>query len=199
MEPGRGSSTLSGRRLEVFDLDDTLFISLGEHAPSASSIGRDGEARRLSRHDDMVQAMRRGDSVSFEEFRQAWRLERAARPILGMVGRVIRASEAGDAFILTARADLDCKRTVGRFLRKHGIDFSRVRVKRAGNRANLHYVERKALEARNLLSAREYALARFYDDAPEYLDAYARLRHYFRRTRIELYRVDGGVPRLYRT
>lgn len=153
--------------LNIFDIDDTLFMSTAKTA-----VVKDGKVlRKLDTKELLHYKLGPGERFDFGEFKSGKHFYDTATPIEKMIRRAQQAVH-GDTdsktIIITARADLSDKDLFLQKFREHGFPIDKVHVERAGNvtRAGSSSALAKAFIIRKYINSGLYNRIRMWDDHP---------------------------------
>ena len=162
------------RVLYAFDLDDTLFWQ--EKDGAASITVRDGEGRLVSRVDTAQYhsyKLKPGEFFDYSELKDSAHFANTSKPIGRMIKKLRKVLEKHRVEIITARADFNDKDLFVNTLHSHGIDTTRIHVRRCGNYGHLPNSKmRKVHQFELLIDEWKYDEIHFYDDVQENLDAF---------------------------
>lgn len=153
--------------LNIFDIDDTLFMST-----SRTAVVKDGKIlRKLDTRELLHYKLKPGEKFDFSEFRSGQHFYDTATPIEKMIRRAQRAVHGKSnsrTVIITARSDLSDKDLFLQKFREHGFPIDQVYVERAGNvksRGTSSPLS-KALIIRKYIATGQYNRIRMWDDHP---------------------------------
>lgn len=181
------------RVLHSFDLDETLFTHDHETLRILVKDEQGKVVASLSNTEFNAYSLKPGESFDFSNFRSSALFKITAKPVPEMIAKVKELVANGfKVEILTARADLDCQRTFADTLSAHGIDISKVHVRRAGNTQIPSTGQAKLEVLTNLLKENAYAEVHFYDDALSNLKAVEQLKARYPSLALTTYLVEVG-------
>ena len=170
------------KSLYVFDIDDTLFQTTAR----AKVTNSEGKVKYLNSQELKDFECKYDKKISYDEFRSTKKFieeSRPLHPILKIAQRCINETVFGSqTILLTARADLDCKRKFLEYLSSSGLDMSKTYVERAGNLSHLRTPEAKKLIIRNYLKLDHYDEAWLFDDSLKNINSFKELRKIFPKT-----------------
>ena len=166
------------KSIHFFDLDDTLF-----HHP------KDGTGVKVhvqNQHGKRVKTLSSGEYNSYKlpaghkhdysEFASSHIFADTAKPIKKTLKKLHSiVGKGGKAEILTARSDMDDKDHFSRHLGKHGIDTSKVHVRRSGNLGGTA-PENKKNVVHELINKHGYKDVHLYDDHHPNLEHFLSLK-----------------------
>ena len=159
-----------------FDMDDTLFHH-EQHKLRVHVNDQHGRrVRTLSNHEYNTHELPEGHHYDFGEFKSSDVFKESAKPIKKMINKLKAIhNNGGKTEIVTARQDLDDKDKFAHHLKKFGIDIDKIHVHRAGNLKG-KASDTKAQVIHDLISKHGYNKVHLYDDAPENLDKFLKLK-----------------------
>lgn len=189
--------------LNIFDIDDTLFIS----SAKTRVVDAQGQIKhRLGTKGRAEYKLKPGENFDFMEYGSAQHFYDTATPIEKMLRRAKWVVKTQGPFsktvIVTARADLDDKDLFLKKFREHGFPIDSVHVHRAGN-LNYKYGGEpqvaKSVVIRKYLTSGRFNRVRMWDDHSNNLDTLLKLKKFHPDIEIEAYKVDPqtGVPVRY--
>ena len=163
--------------LHAFDMDETLVTH--DHGKLRVHVMDDtgNRVRTLSNQEYNTHKLLHGHKYDFSEFTNSDLFAKHSKPIRKMITKLNHiVKNKGNAEIVTARADLDDKDKFAHHMKKYGIDIKKnVHVSRAGNLKG-KIPENKAKIISELIHKHGYGRVHFYDDAPENLDKFLKLK-----------------------
>ena len=183
--------------LTIFDIDETLF-----HTTAKIGVLKEGKSvRKLSNQEYNTYKLKPGESFDFKEFESAKKFTESV-PIARMIEKVKTITEGltrnpqSRVIILTARPNLDDKKTFLEVFRKHGMDMTKIYVERAGNLTSINgSAARKTTIIRTYLNTKRFTKAKMFDDDQFNLQAFSQLQKEFPNVTFESYLVnsDGSI------
>lgn len=164
--------------LHSFDMDDTLVT----HRKGSVRVGvRDHSGklvRSLSTQQFNKYKLKPGEKHDFGSFTSAKAFGKSSKPIPSMIHKLRSMQKRGHKTeILTARSDLDDKEEFAHHLKKHGVDISKVHVRRAGNVEGTSTGDRKRRVLSGLIRKHGYREVHLYDDDEGNHREFAKLKH----------------------
>jgi len=158
---------LNKKTLNIFDIDDTLFLSA-----SRTAVVRDGKTvRKLDTKELLHYKLKPGEKFDYSEFRSGKHFYDTATPIEKMIRRAqsaVHGDSNAKTIIITARADLSNKDLFLQKFREHGFPIDQVHVERAGNvrsRGTSSPLS-KGVVIRKYIATGQYNRIRMWDDHP---------------------------------
>lgn len=187
-----GKSKKGGMTLNIFDIDDTLFMSTAK-----TSVVKDGKVvRKLDTKELLHYKLKPGEKLDFGEFKSGKHFYDTATPIEKMIRRAQQAVH-GDSnsktIIITARADLSDKDLFLQKFREHGFPIDKVHVERAGNvkSRGTNSPLSKGVVIRKYIASGLYNRIRMWDDHPGNLSLLLKLGKIHPEISFEAYLVDA--------
>ena len=184
--------SVAKQTLNIFDIDDTLFMSTAKTA-----VVKDGKiVRKLDTKELLHYKVKPGEKLDFAEFRSGKHFYDTATPIEKMIRRAQQAVH-GDTnaktIIITARSDLTDKDLFLQKFREHGFPIDQVHVERAGNvtRAGTSSSLAKGFVIRKYVLSGLYNKVRMWDDHPGNLRMLLKLGKLHPEINFEAYLVDA--------
>jgi hypothetical protein len=182
----------TGMLLNIFDIDDTLFIS-----QASVVIMKDGEkVRELKSGEFNTYKLKAGEEYDFAQFRSGEHFKKTAVPIDKMVDRLKKAAQETNAktIIVTARSDFFDKGPFLQKFRDHGIPIDQIYIERAGNLQKLKADAKtnitKAVIIRKYIASGKFNKIRMWDDHRGNLETLLKLNKLHPEIKIEAYLVD---------
>jgi hypothetical protein len=165
---------ISENTIHFFDMDETLFTH--GNRTKIHVKHSNGKISSLTNQQYNKYKKRPGDQPDYSEFRSAHHFEKSARPIHSVLRMLHNISKKHKVEIMTAREDFDNKDHFGQVLAKHGIDFYKVHVRRAGNYHGTGSHEKKANHISDLIQKHKYTQVHLYDDHLHNLNSFLDLK-----------------------
>lgn len=178
--------------LTIWDIDDTLFRT----AAKVMVKGADGTIKELTSSEYNSYKPGPGESLDFSQFDDADLFHATSSPIDAIWNTALKTLEqigkrpGSRMVVITARRDLDDKHKFIDTFRKHGMDMSKVHVFRAGNLNHGSSAANKQAIVRDLLELGNYSETRMFDDHPENLEAFLKLKEDFPHITFKAYPVS---------
>jgi len=183
----KGSMTLN-----IFDIDDTLFMSTAKTA-----VVKDGKTlRKLDTKELLHYKLKPGEKFDFGEFRSGKHFYDTATPIEKMIRRAqqtVHGETNSKTIIITARSDLNDKDLFLQKFREHGFPIDQVHVERAGNvkSKGTNSPLSKGVVIRKYIASKQYNKMRMWDDHPGNLSLFLKLGKMHPEIKFEAYLVDS--------
>lgn len=195
MQPFREFIKQNAGTLSIFDLDYTLFRTTANLV-----IKKDGKVvREITSTEYNSHTLGPGEEYGFDQFRSAAVLH-ASTPITNMVNKIraiqrhVRKTPLSRTIIVTARADLDDKKEVVAFFKKHKIDVdNEIYIERSGNLQTGSTADKKKVIFERYLSTGVYKRVVLYDDHVGNLKALLDLKPKYPHIKLEAFLVDGST------
>ncbi len=187
--------------LNIFDLDDTLFVS-----SARIRVIKDGEfVARVTTAEIKMYKDKPGIVFDMSEYESSKRFYDTATPIEKMLRRaelVVKHQGRNSAtIIITARSDLDDKDLFIEKFRMHNFPIDRIYVERSGNIGDgtLASDVTKPIVIKRYIDHNQFSKVRMWDDHEPNLKALLRMRESYPQIEFEPYIVDPqtGVPKRY--
>lgn len=186
MRPAKKVNINPHNTLNIFDLDDTLFVS-----DSVIRIVKNKRViRELDTHSFLTYVLKPGEAFDFSDFKSGRRFHDTAQPIKNMLNTA-KATLAGRGrtIIVTARADLMDKKLFLKKFRDCNFPIDRVYIERAGNIPGASATA-KAIIIRRYLEGGLYNRVKMWDDSAGNLKSFLQLRKEFPEIEFIAYKVD---------
>lgn len=185
MRPETSSKINPHNTLNIFDLDDTLFIS-----DSIIRVRKNGKVVKiLDTHELMKYTLKSGETFDFSDFKSGKKFHDTAQPIKNMLNTA-RATVVGRGrtIIVTARSDLSDKKIFLKKFRDCNFPIDKVYIERAGNIGSSPPA--KVVIIRNYLNEGAYSRVKMWDDSVGNLKAFLTLKKEFPKIEFIAYQVD---------
>jgi hypothetical protein len=183
---------LGTKTLNIFDIDDTLFMSSAKTA-----VVKNGKVlHKLDTRELLKYKLKPGEKFDYSEFKSGKHFYDTATPIEKMIRRAQQAVH-GDTnsrtIIITARADLSDKDLFLRKFKEHGFPIDQVHVERAGNvkSRGTNSPLSKAVVIRKYIASGLYNRIRMWDDHPGNLSMLLKLAKLHPEITFEAYLVNS--------
>ena len=184
--------SLGTKTLNIFDIDDTLFMS-----SSKTAVVKNGKVlHKLDTKELLHYKLKPGEKFDYSEFRSGKHFYDTATPIEKMIRRAQQAVH-GDTnsrtIIITARADLSDKDLFLKKFKEHGFPIDQVHVERAGNvrSRGTNSPLSKAVVIRKYIVTGLYNRIRMWDDHPGNLSMLLKLAKMHPEITFEAYLVNS--------
>jgi hypothetical protein len=178
--------------LNIFDIDDTLFMSTARTA-----VVKDGKVlRKLDTRELLHYKLKPGEKFDYGEFRSGKHFYDTATPIEKMIRRAqqtVHNETNSKTIIITARSDLKDKDLFLKKFREHGFPIDQVHVERAGNvkSKGTNSPLSKGVVIRKYIASGLYKRIRMWDDHPGNLSLLLKLAKLHPEISFEAYLVDS--------
>lgn len=163
---------MENKTLFIFDIDGTLF----DTSARAMIKNRMFNSVRYIDQDHLEQPLQLElfEEMDFAEFRSAEIFANESVPkknVMQQLQENISKHPTSKTILLTARADLDCKKTFLHSLTKQGLDMSKIYVERAGNIGLPTPIAKKSI-IKKYLDQNSFTKVKMYDDQNKNLKAF---------------------------
>jgi hypothetical protein len=181
-----------GLTLNIFDIDDTLFMSTAKTA-----VVKDGKVlHKLDTKELLKYKLKPGERFDFGEFKSGKHFYDTATPVDKMIRRAQQAVHGetnSKTIIITARADLSDKDLFLQKFREHGFPIDHVHVERAGNikSKGTNSPLSKGVVIRKYIASGLYNRMRMWDDHPGNLIMFLKLAKLHPEITFEAFLVDA--------
>lgn len=184
----------NGAALTIFDIDDTLF-----RTSAKVMVTRPGKSPlRLSSSEFNSYSLKPGEEFDFSQFQDSKLFRDTSQPIeqlwktLGNTLRNIGKRPGSKVEIVTARSDFDDKGPVLQKFADHGLDITKVHIRRAGNVGAGSSAENKKIVIRDLIMKGKYTEVRLFDDHHDNLAKFLELADEFPGVAFKAFPVVNG-------
>ncbi|NDB62169.1 hypothetical protein EB001_27585 [bacterium] len=187
LDEAKGTKTLN-----IFDIDDTLFMSSAKTA-----VVKNGKVlHKLDTRELLNYKLKPGEKFDYSEFKSGKHFYDTATPIEKMIRRAqqaVHGSENSRTIIITARADLSDKDLFLKKFKEHGFPIDQVHVERAGNvkSRGTNSPLSKAVVIRKYIATGLYSRIRMWDDHPGNLSMLLKLAKLHPEITFEAYLVNS--------
>ena len=182
-----------GPGLTMFDIDDTLF-----QTDNKVYVKKDGKiVAKLTPAEYNMYKLKQGEDYDYKEFRTAALFNKQARPIRPMLAKLkaisknVHSKPGSKLIMLTARKNMDDKKTFLDTFKKFGIDIDKIYIERAGNIRARTDIAKKII-TNDYLKKGKFNRVRLYDDHMQNLKSFLELQTKFPDVVFEAYLVKNG-------
>lgn len=182
----------AGVTLNIFDIDDTLFMSSAKTA-----VVKNGKViHKLDTKELLHYKLKPGEKLDYSEFRSGKHFYNTATPVEKIIRRAqqaVHGESNSKTIIITARSDLSDKDLFLQKFREHGFPIDHVHVERAGNvrSKGTNSPLSKGVVIRKYIASGLYNRMRMWDDHPGNLSMFLKLAKLHPEIEFEAFLVDA--------